>query len=140
MKSARALSIASLVIASLAIVNIVPISASAENPPRKILTGWIPYYSIKTSLPAAISNADLIREVMPFWYTLKFNGKTQKAEVTDLYTPANPSIPIAQTLGALRTAGFQIIPTITDGTQKLVLSGLLAKPASRTQIVQAITD
>ena len=52
-------------------------SAQADNPPRKILSGWIPYYSIKTSLPAAINNADLIREVMPFWYTLKFDGKNQ---------------------------------------------------------------
>lgn len=114
-------------------------SASAENQPRKILSGWIPYYSIKTSLPAAISNADLIREVMPFWYTLKFNGKTQSTVVTDLYTPANPSVPMAQTVGALRNAGFTLIPTITDGTAKDVLAGLLAKPAARTQIVQAIT-
>lgn len=113
--------------------------SSAENPPRKILTGWIPYYSIKTSLPAAINNADLIREVMPFWYTLKFDGKNQKAVVTDLYTPANPSVPMAQTVGALRNAGFALIPTITDGTAKDVLAGLLAKPAARTQIVEAIT-
>lgn len=114
--------------------------ATADNPPRKILTGWIPYYSIKTSLPAAINNADLIKEVMPFWYTLKFNGKTNAAVVTDLYTPANPSVPMAQTVGALRNAGFTLIPTITDGTAKLVLAGLLAKPAARTQIVKAITD
>jgi spore germination protein YaaH len=113
--------------------------SSAENPPRKILTGWIPYYSIKTSLPAAINNADLIREVMPFWYTLKFDGKNQKAVVTDLYTPANPSVPMAQTVGALRNAGFALIPTITDGTAKDVLAGLLAKPTARTQIVEAIT-
>ena len=115
-------------------------TARADNPPRKILTGWIPYYSIKTSLPAAINNADLIREVMPFWYTLKFNGKLNAAVVTDLYTPANPNIPMAQTVGALRNAGFALIPTITDGTDKGVLAGLLAKPAARTQIVQAITD
>lgn len=114
--------------------------AIADNPPRKILTGWIPYYSIKTSLPAALNNADLIKEVMPFWYTLKFNGKTNTAVVTDLYTPANPSVPMAQTVGALRNAGFTLIPTITDGTAKLVLAGLLAKPAARTQIVKAITD
>ncbi|CAN2179699.1 COG3858 Predicted glycosyl hydrolase [Candidatus Nanopelagicaceae bacterium] len=114
-------------------------SSSADNPPRKILTGWIPYYSIKTSLPAAINNADLIKEVMPFWYTLKFDGKNQKAVVTDLYTPANPSVPMAQTVGALRNAGFSLIPTITDGTAKDVLAGLLAKPAARTQIVEAIT-
>lgn len=113
--------------------------AIADNPPRKILTGWIPYYSIKTSLPAAINNADLIKEVMPFWYTLKFNGKTNSAVVTDLYTPANPSIPMAQTVGALRNAGFSLIPTITDGTEKGVLAGLLAKPAARKQIVETIT-
>ncbi|MEN9412330.1 MAG: hypothetical protein RIQ92_767, partial [Actinomycetota bacterium] len=101
---------------------------------------WIPYYSIKTSLPAAINNSDLIREVMPFWYTLKFNGKTQSTVVTDLYSPANPSVPMAQTVGALRNAGLTLIPTITDGTAKDVLAGLLAKPAARTQIVQAITN
>ncbi|MBP6148117.1 MAG: hypothetical protein KA423_03380 [Candidatus Planktophila sp.] len=114
--------------------------AIADNPPRKIFSGWIPYYSIKTSLPAAINNADLIKEVMPFWYTLKFNGKTQSTVVTDLYSPANPSVPMAQTVGALRNAGFALIPTITDGTDKDVLAGLLAKPAARTQIVQAITN
>ena len=113
--------------------------ANAETPPRKIFSGWIPYYSIKTSVPAAVNNADLIKEVMPFWYTLKFNGKTQSTVVTDLYTPANPSIPMAQTVGALRNAGFTLIPTITDGTEKDVLAGLLAKPAARNQIVQAIT-
>ena len=44
-----------------------------DNPPRKIMTGWIPYYSMKTALPDALKNADLVREVMPFWYTLKFD-------------------------------------------------------------------
>ncbi len=113
--------------------------AAADNPPRKILTGWVPYYSIKTALPAAINNADLIKEVMPFWYTLKFNAKTSSASVLDLYTPANPSIPMAQTVSALRGAGFSLIPTITDGTDKGVLAGLLAKPAARKQIVETIT-
>ena len=56
--------------------------ALAENAPRKILTGWIPYYSMKTSLPDALNNADIIREVMPFWYTLKFDGKNKVAVIT----------------------------------------------------------
>ena len=136
----KILSFLAALTATVLLVGLSPIStAEADNPPRKILTGWIPYYSIKTSLPAAINNADLIKEVMPFWYTLKFNGKTQSTVVTDLYTPANPNIPMAQTVGALRNAGFSLIPTITDGTAKGVLAGLLAKPAGRTQIVQAIT-
>jgi 5-hydroxyisourate hydrolase-like protein (transthyretin family) len=93
---------------------------------------------MKTSLPAAINNADLIKEVMPFWYTLKYNGKTKEAFVSDLYIRGNPSIPIATPLAAMRAAGFLIIPTITDGTEKLVLSNLLANPISRTQVAKAL--
>ena len=70
--------------------------AQADNPPRKIMTGWIPYYSMKTALPDVLNNADLIKEVMPFWYTLKFDSKLNIPVVTDLYAPANPSVPISE--------------------------------------------
>lgn len=113
-------------------------NAEAANPPRKILTGWLPYYSMKTYLPAVLSNADLIKEIMPFWYTLKYDGKTKKAVITDVYKPANPSIPITEPLTALRNAGMTIIPTISDGTDEMVLANLLAKPVSRKQVIDAI--
>ena len=113
-------------------------SAEAANPPRKILTGWLPYYSMKTYLPAVLNNADLIKEIMPFWYTLKYDDKSKKAVITDVYKPANPSVPITEPLAALRNAGMTIIPTISDGTDKLVLANLLAKPVSRKQVVDAI--
>ena len=116
-----------------------PIGA-ADNPPRKIMTGWVPYYSMKTALPDVLNNIDLIKEVMPFWYTLKFDGKAKAAVVTDLYAPANPSVPISEPLTAMRNAGLSIIPTITDGTSKLVLAGLLKNPTSRTQVVSAIMN
>ena len=124
-------------VGSLLLLNLQP--SFAENPqPRKIYSGWIPYYSMKTSLPAALNNADLIREVMPFWYTFKYNGKT--ASIQDLYSPANPSIPIIQPLTAMRNAGFSIIPTITDGTDKLVLANLLATDSGRQAAVKVIND
>jgi len=117
---------------------VAPIAQAADNPPRKILTGWIPYYSMKTALPDALNNSDLIKEVMPFWYTLKFDAKAKAAVVSDLYAPANPSVPITEPLTALHNAGYSIIPTITDGTDKLVLAGLLKSPTSRAQIISAI--
>jgi hypothetical protein len=113
---------------------------SASTQPRKVLTGWIPYYSMSKSLPAVVANVDIIREVMPFWYTLKYNGAKKLPVVTDLYAPANPSVPIDRPLATLRSAGFTIIPTITDGTSELVLSKLLANPVSRTQVVNAIVE
>jgi spore germination protein YaaH len=93
---------------------------------------------MKTYLPAVLSNADLIKEIMPFWYTLKYDGKTKKAVIADVYKPANPSVPITEPLTALRNAGMTIIPTISDGTDKMVLANLLAKPVSRKQVVDAI--
>ena len=113
--------------------------AFAENPqPRKIYSGWIPYYGMKTSLPAALNNADLIREVMPFWYTLKYNSN--KVTISDLYSPANPSVPISTPLATMKNAGMLIIPTITDGTDKLVLSNLLSSEAGRTAAVNEINQ
>ncbi|MSX19607.1 MAG: hypothetical protein F2802_00255 [Actinobacteria bacterium] len=128
-----------LILVFSSVVSVQP-SANAGSQPRKVLSGWIPYYSMKTALPAAIANADLIREVMPFWYQLKFNGAKNEAVVTNLYAPANPSVPISVPLTAMRNAGLTIIPTITDGTSELVLAKLLANPTSRTQVVNAITN
>lgn len=126
--------------AALLLPFVTPPTSYADNAPRKIMTGWVPYYSMKTALPDVLNNIDLIKEVMPFWYTLKFNGKTKEAYVADLYAPANPSVPISEPLTAMRNAGLSIIPTITDGTDKLVLAGLLKNPTSRTQIVNAIMN
>ena len=113
--------------------------ALADNPqPRKIYSGWLPYYSMKTSLPAVLNNIDLMREIMPFWYTLKYNGN--KVSITDLYTPANPSVPITQPLSGLKSAGLLIIPTITDGTDKLVLANLISTDTGRSTAVDAIVN
>lgn len=126
--------------------------AQADNPPRKILTGWIPYYRTYSSpgkqnggLDSALASADLIKEVMPFWYALDSATK-----IADLYTPANPNNPIGDTLTKLRGAGFQIIPTITDSTaskdpktgktQMMVLSNLMADGPKRDLLVKTITD
>ena len=112
--------------------------ARADNPPRKILTGWLPYYYMKTYLPAVLANADLIQEIMPFWYTLRYDGQTKKPAVVDVYKTANPSVPIDIPLAALRNAGMTIIPTITDGTSEMMLANLISKPVSRKQVVDAI--
>jgi hypothetical protein len=120
----------------IAVTVLSPISPGvAQSPPRKILTGWIPYYAMNTALPSAVANGDLIKEVMPFWYTLKSETK-----ITDLYTPSNPGVPISVPLTTMRDSGFQIIPTITDGTGKLVLAKLISVAKTRTQIVNTITS
>lgn len=143
---------------------------AVDKEPRKVLTGWIPYYSVKTVLPLVrklpsaapsvagkpaicdasqygpvenlaiensylFKNKDLMREVMPFWYSLK-----SPTVIRDDYVSGNPSWPIADTVCLMRRAGLQVIPTMTDGTDKLVLSGYLADATTRTTIVKTIVD
>lgn len=159
-----------IALALLMISSLAPHAIAADNQPRKIVSGWIPYYSVKTVMPfikklptlptpAANSpvtcetneyspedmallnssylftNKDLMKEVMPFWYTLK-----SPTVIRDDYSIANPSWPIANTICLMRKSGLKLIPTITDGTDKLVLSGYLAKPEVRTTIVKTIVD
>ena len=99
---------------------------------------------MKTALPSAILNADLIQQVSPFWFSLK-----DQRTVTDLYTPANPAVPMSVPLQSMQAAGFKIIPTITDGTDvnpktgqvsPMVLSNLLADPTSRGNVVNTILN
>ena len=159
-----------IALALLMTISLVPPALAVDNQPRKIVSGWIPYYSVKTVLPfikklpilptpAANSpvtcedkefsaedlallnssylytNKDLMKEVMPFWYTLK-----SPTLIRDDYSTANPSWPITDTICLMRKTGLKLIPTITDGTDKLVLSGYLAKPEIRTTIVKTIVD
>jgi hypothetical protein len=129
-----------LTIFSLLTVGVVAPLASNASEPRKILTTWIPYYNMKTYLPAALNSSKLIKEVMPFWYTLNYNTRTKTPTIKDAYTPGNPSVPMATPLAALRGAGYQIIPTITDGTGKLVLAKALSTPQERTKIANVIVN
>ena len=154
----------------LMIISLVPHAIATDNQPRKIVSGWIPYYSVKTVMPFIkklptlptpapyspvtceaneyspedlallnssylFTNKDLMKEVMPFWYTLK-----SPTLIRDDYSTANPSWPIADTICLMRKSGLKLIPTITDGTDKSVLAGYLAKPELRTTIVRSIVD
>jgi hypothetical protein len=134
------------------------------------LSGWIPYYSVKTVLPLVrklpsaapnvvgqpaicdasqygpvenqaiessylFTNKDLMKEVMPFWFSLK-----SPTVIRDDYVSGNPSWPMADTVCLMRRAGLQVIPTMTDGTDKLVLSEYLSNATTRTTLVKTIVE
>jgi spore germination protein YaaH len=146
------------------------IAAAEDKPPRKVVTGWLPYYSVRTIMPLVrklptaqptvagkppvcdesqygpaenqaiessylFKNKDLMKEVMPFWFSIK-----SPTVIRNDYVTGNPSWPMADTVCLIRRAGIQVIPTMTDGTGKLELSNYLANPATRATIVKTIVD
>ena len=109
--------------------------ASANNPPRRILSGWLPDYSLARNLPTVEGNLDLIRDVSPFWY-----GLTGATTIKDKYALGRYTTPKSTVIARLKSNGLILLPTITDDTKKLVLAGLLANSTTRTSIVQSIKD
>ncbi len=171
MKRIIALALSLLTIATLTThITSAQFAAAADKEPRKIVTGWLPYYSVRTivplvkKLPSAqptvpgkpaicdasqygpaenqaiessylFKNKDLMKEIMPFWFSIK-----SPTVIRNDYVSGNPSWPMADTVCLLRRAGLQVIPTMTDGTGKLVLSNYLANSATRATIVKTIVD
>ena len=107
--------------------------ANANNPPRKILSGWLPDYSLARNLPTVEGNLDLIRDISPFWY-----GLTGENSIKDKYALGKYTTPKEQVIARLKANGILLLPTITDDNNKLVLANLLANPTSRSNIVQTI--
>jgi len=107
----------------------------ADNPPRKILSGWLPDYSLARNLPSVEGNLDLIRDISPFWY-----GLTGATTIKDKYAIGRYTTPVEQVIARLKANGLLLLPTITDDNPKLVLANLLANPNSRSDIVQTIKN
>ena len=64
------MAIALMLLLTAAILPVTTANADEEKLPRKVLTGWMPYYSVKNSMAAILANKDLMSEVSPFWYSL----------------------------------------------------------------------
>ena len=107
----------------------------ADNPPRKILSGWLPDYSLARNLPSVEGNLDLIRDISPFWY-----GLTGATTIKDKYAIGRYTTPVEQVIARLKANGLLLLPTITDDNPKLVLASLLANPNSRSDIIQTIKN
>lgn len=109
------------------------IPAFADKPPRRILSGWLPDYSLSRNLPTVEGNLDLIKDVSPFWY-----GLTGETSIKDKYAIGQYTTPKTQVIARLKANNILLLPTITDDNGKLVLANMLAKESSRNNIVQSL--
>ena len=109
------------------------IPASADKPPRRILSGWLPDYSLSRNLPTVEGNLDLIRDVSPFWY-----GLTGENSIKDKYALGRYTTPKESVIARLKSNNILLLPTITDDNGKLVLANMLAKESARNNIVQSL--
>jgi spore germination protein YaaH len=119
----------------------VAISPAAQATPKKIVTGWIPYWMATPGNPVgvnnAVANADLFSEVSPFIYSaLPAGSKGVRVALNPNFS--NGAANAAWATNALHGAGIPVIPSIADGSGKGVMAKTLADSTKRTAHVQDI--
>ena len=92
---------------SLALIFSTLAPASANNPPRRILSGWLPDYSLSRNLPTVEGNLDLIRDISPFWY-----GLTGATTIKDKYELGRYTTPKTTVIARLKSNGLVLLKGI----------------------------
>ena len=126
----------SLIAFLLAVSGTITSPAQANNPPRRILSGWLdgsPTIYLR-SVDSAF-NYEVIKDVSPFWY-----GLTSESVIRDKYTLGLYTKPITGAIQDLRNRGLTILPTITDDQPVRALAGILANDSRRAVLVKSIRD
>ena len=104
--------------------------ASADAPPRRIVNGWLPYWSMPASLAAVTANADLWGDASPFWY--------QATDATTLVAHAGAGD--VTVVDALRSRGIKVLPSVTETLAAPAMAALLRDPVRRASHVATLVD
>lgn len=107
-------------------------SQAAAVAPGRFVTGWIPNWSsaVVTDGTRALAHP-IFADMSPFGFSA-----ISAATIATSGTEAS----LTTAVNALRSHGLPVIPSITDGTGRLVMAGILADPTTRAQHVAAITN
>lgn len=109
-------------------------AATPSPPPRKIVTGWLPYWTTASSTAAVVDNKDLFSEVSPFWYSATWTGST--SAITQQVSSASKTAALAD----LRAAGVAIVPSLTDGMPARRMAAVMKDPKSRATFITRLVN
>lgn len=105
--------------------------AAAET--RRVVSGWLPSWSLEASVATTVANADIFAEASPFLYKAKASGGA-----TTVTTGLSEEV-IAGAVNALHGAGIKVIPSVVDNSAARAMAALLADPVGRAAHVAQLT-
>ncbi len=112
-----------------------PAGAAVQPPqPRRIVSGWLPYWTSSSSLAAVLPNADLFTDVSPFWYSATWAGGTSA-----ISQQVSSSSRLTMTT-QLRAAGVKVLPTLTDGMPAHKMAAVMADPKARATFISRLVS
>lgn len=110
-----------------------PASAATAHP-RRIVSGWLPYWQMSQAFSVSTHNADLIHAAMPFWY-----GATGVRTIEGNAGAGDRTI-----VRGLRQAGIKVVPTVTDSVSTATMVRIMTRKslraAHRHRLVRLVLD
>ncbi len=106
----------------------------AAQPPRRMVTGWLPYWNMPAAMSSVTANAKVFTDVSPFWYSA--TGTAPSIHITS----QTAGIDVAATVKRLHSLGIQVIPTVTDGTHYLQMSTQMSGSTNRAALVSRLVS
>jgi len=103
-------------------------AATADTAPRRIVSGWLPYWTMPASLASVDNNADLWSDASPFWYYA-----TSVTTIGGRTGAGDPAV-----VSDLHSRGILVLPTVTETLSAAQMAPLLSDPAQRALHVQAL--
>ena len=105
--------------------------ASACGPPRRSVTGWVPYWTTDTGRTTVDTAADLLSEISPFWY-----------RATSATTLANDELGSDQAavVAQAKAANIPLLPSVRDGMAAGAMAAVLADPAQRAAHIATLVN
>lgn len=105
-------------------------SASTDPNPRRIVTGWLPFWTQERSLASATANGDLWSEASPFWYQA-----TSATAITRHEGAGSRGV-----VDELRSKGIKVVPTVTETLDAPAMGAMLNDRAQRTAHVKTLVN
>ena len=106
--------------------------------PKRMMSGWLPYWTTAASVDAVVANSDLFNDVSPFWHNAAKSSSTPSGVTIQNNSLSSGSR--ASNLATLRGRGVAILPSITDGTGAGHLSSVMKSGAKRAALVSQIVN
>lgn len=125
-------------VATFGIVSAPSSASAAAGVPKRVMSGWLPYWSSGQSLNSVVANAELFSDVSPFWHNASSSGSTASGVKIDSHALSSGTR--AAHLAVLKSKGIAVLPSITDGTSAGYMSSVLKNPTKRAALVDQVVN
>lgn len=114
------------------------VAPSEAGTPKRMMSGWLPYWTTAESVNSFVANADLFSDISPFWHNAAKSSSSPSGVTIQNNSLSSGSR--ASNLATLKGRGVAVLPSITDGTGAGSMSAVMRNSSKRAALVTQIVN